>query len=153
MSIESVQKIAQSRGIRADYNNKDELIQAGANIIVVGSAIIKSEDFTYVRFSFKTYLKAFTTLVLAHRNFATFFTASQKQSNVNAPRMCINICTLFMADVLVASASIGILCAILFISAWSLCVVRFNLQGNAKASMCEASNNAKFHAFFMSILT
>ena len=56
-----------------------------------------------------------------------------------------------MADVRVASASMSMLCVIIFISAWGLCVVRFDLQGNAKASMCEASNNAKFHAFFMSI--
>ena len=36
-----------------------------------------------------------------------------------------------------------------YISAWGYCVARFNGHGNAKASMCEASDN-ELHAFFMS---
>ena len=39
---------------------------------------------------------------------------------------------------------------VLYISAWGLCVARFDRQGNAKASDREASNSAGLHAFFMS---
>ena len=36
---------------------------------------------------------------------------------------------------------------ILYISAWGLCVVRFDLIGNAKTSMCEASKMLSFTLF------
>ena len=39
---------------------------------------------------------------------------------------------------------------VLYISAWGLCVARFDRQGNAKASEREASDSAGLHAFFMS---
>ena len=37
---------------------------------------------------------------------------------------------------------------VLYISAWGLCVARFDRQGNAKASEREASDSAGLHAFF-----
>ena len=39
---------------------------------------------------------------------------------------------------------------VLYISAWGLCVARFDRQGNAKASEREASDSAGLHAFFVS---
>ena len=36
---------------------------------------------------------------------------------------------------------------VLYISAWGLCVARFDRQGNAKASEREASDSAGLHAF------
>ena len=44
-------------------------------------------------------------------------------------------------------ATIGIE-VVLYISAWGLCVARFDRQGNAKASEREASDSAGLHAFF-----
>ena len=46
-------------------------------------------------------------------------------------------------------ATIGIE-VVLYISAWGLCVARFDRQGNAKASEREASDSAGLHAFFVS---
>jgi len=43
-------------------------------------------------------------------------------------------------------ATIGIE-VVLYISAWGLCVARFDRQGNAKASEREASDSAGLHAF------
>ena len=48
-------------------------------------------------------------------------------------------------------ATIGIE-VVLYISAWGLCVARFDRQGNAKASEREASDSAGLHAFFVSEL-
>ena len=39
---------------------------------------------------------------------------------------------------------------VLYISAWGLCVARFDRQGNAKDSEREASDSAGLHAFFVS---
>ena len=39
---------------------------------------------------------------------------------------------------------------VLYISAWGLCVARFDRQGNAKASEREASDSAGLHVFFVS---
>ena len=36
-----------------------------------------------------------------------------------------------------------------YISAWGLCVARFDLQGSLRASEREASDSAGLHAFFM----